>query len=78
MPFGFITFVDYERDKEINFGVNYKWSDLGPDECVLSSDWKQYGIQAGMKINYAANYQGLFSGMAQLWNFKAALDSDLP
>ena len=59
-------------------GVHWEWNDLGPDECVLSSDFKKYGVEKGMRVTFAANYMDVFKTIANLWNSYRVERPELP
>ena len=73
-----LYFVDLEREKEINIGVNWEWDDLGPDECIVSHDYKKkYHVHKGDVITFAANYRDTFRTLANVWNYNRDQNPDL-
>ena len=58
--YGYIYFVDLEREAEINIGTSWS-TDLAPNECILSSDYQQnYDVTVGKQVAYGANLMYLW------------------
>ena len=57
-----MTWIDLEREKEINIGVDWPYPDLASDECLLTINYQEEneGLEVGDKIS-------IISNQAYLW-----------
>jgi len=50
---------------------------LGPDECILSSDFaEKHGVKIGEQVAFPANYMDVFKTIANVWNSRIVDNPD--
>lgn len=49
---GLVCFIDLEQEKAINVGVDWPYPDLQPDECLMTSDYRELGYEVGQSYTF--------------------------
>ena len=73
-----ISFLDLERETDIELGTSWPYQDLAADECVLTNDYQEgnNNFAVGDKVAFGGNFSSLWRMVAEVYNDQVRAEGD--